>query len=49
MYENGTVEGTLVADDVWFDGIDEVPIFRVYLSNGERREFADQISWEFLP
>lgn len=42
------IEGVLYVDDFFFDGEDEVPMFRVRLDDGSSVSFADNVGWSFL-
>ena len=35
-------------DDFFFDGEDEVPVFKIVLEDGKTMSFADNHKWKFL-
>lgn len=39
--------GTLRADDSFFDGEDEVPVFSVHTDDGQELSFAGAKNWRF--
>jgi hypothetical protein len=40
--------GKLYVDDFFFDGEDEVPVFKIVLEDGKTMSFADNHKWKFL-